>query len=803
MRPLIGRSAELLLLQEWLDAGHRLIGVTGPPGVGKSALLEGLRRSRTGEAVERATIPRGQQKLFCVDDWQTWPASARSRLLAAAAKRGSAVVLASASRDVDIDATWLVVRPLGESETREMLDTELLALGVAPLEGGGATLNRLLQLTFGFPSLVAALARRLRTDSAAAIARSLSEDEVEAFFSLSPAAYCAELGQLLAALSPVSRRAAERLSLFEWPFPLDAGRAVLEAARLDRAKTLRAIDTLLDGQVLHLRGGEQRIAQLWGPVRAALIHGARRGRRWHDVEQGFAAVLPAYGRDLDPRDLLHAASWLAGAANSKLARQGGPLGQNLRIFSSRWHGTRNSPRWEGLARVVGEALLCALAPPPSHGAEALERLAKRLRDPNALTAVETARALALRSGDQLGPALVVLDGLGPVLPRAAPELQARALEARAVCARRARRLEDARASAERACELYRSLASDRLCHALGALAAIDLEEGALDDAYARFTEVGALAERSGDARAALLAAAFRAHVEQERGRSGAASAGYRDVHLAFAQRGEAWLAAVYRGYEATALEESARPVRGPESRELVEPALRAYDDAIRSLDAVEAASFATLFRAARSALAAELSLPDEGPRVFGSTLDDPAVMAAVAIHRRRFEIARGLPPSSHSLGPLMQMRALSDDVRFALRRLARVRAQTGQPTRPVLRLGTGLVQVDDGAEIDLRRRRVLWRILERLVATHLDEAGRETSAALLLSAGWGDERMQKTAAAHRLRVAISELRTLGLSGAIERADAGYRLKPELVVLMIGEPKACDDDPVRPRDLMLA
>jgi hypothetical protein len=698
-------------------------------------------------------------------------------LLAAAAKRAIPVVLASASRDDAIDATWLVLQPLAEVDSRRMLDAELEALGVAPLESGGAALDRLIRLTFGFPALVSALARRLRTDSATAIAGSLPEDEVDAFFSLSPTTYYADLKHCLAGLSPVSRRAAERLCLFERAFPLDAGRAVLAAAGLPPAKTSRAIDQLLDRQVLHVRGGQQRTAQLSGPARAALIRVARRGRRWSEVERVFAAVLPAHGRDLDPQDLLHAASWLADAARR--------------------------PFLEDLARVLGEALLCALAPPPAHGAEVLARLAKRLRDPNALTAIETARALALRSGDQLALALVALDGLDSVLPLAEPGLRARALEARAVCARRARRLQDARTSAERACELYRSLASDRLCHGLGALGAIDLEEGALDDAYVRFTEVGALAERSGDVRAALLAAAFRAHVEQERGRPRLASAGYRDVHLAFAEWGEAWLAAVYRGYEATALEESARPVATADAsvRSMSEPfdlALGAYEDAIRRLEAVEASSFAMLFRAARAALVAELGLPDDGPRVFVSNLDDPALMAAIAIHRRRFEIARGLPPSSHSLGPLMQMRALSDDVRFALRQLARVRAHESGPARPVLRLATGIVRLDDGADIDLRRRRVLWRILERLVVTHLDEAAHVTSAALLIAAGWGDERMQKTAAAHRLRVAISELRTMGLTRAIERADGGYRLNPDLVVLVGDAPTEEEDRASAPR-----
>ena len=56
-----------------------------------------------------------------------------------------------------------------------------------------------------------------------------------------------------------------------------------------------------------------------------------------------------------------------------------------------------------------------------------------------------------------------------------------------------------------------------------------------------------------------------------------------------------------------------------------------------------------------------------------------------------------------------------------------------------------------------------------------------SSADELRAAGWPGERVIAEAGAHRVRVAVSTLRKLGLSGALTTAEDGYRLDPELAV----------------------
>lgn len=85
--------------------------------------------------------------------------------------------------------------------------------------------------------------------------------------------------------------------------------------------------------------------------------------------------------------------------------------------------------------------------------------------------------------------------------------------------------------------------------------------------------------------------------------------------------------------------------------------------------------------------------------------------------------------------------------------------------------------VDGAALVDLSRRRPLRRLLAHLAA-HPD---RSVSWDALLEVGWPGEKMRADAGAHRVRVAISTLRKMGLSGIVLTDESGYRVRADVQI----------------------
>ena len=77
--------------------------------------------------------------------------------------------------------------------------------------------------------------------------------------------------------------------------------------------------------------------------------------------------------------------------------------------------------------------------------------------------------------------------------------------------------------------------------------------------------------------------------------------------------------------------------------------------------------------------------------------------------------------------------------------------------------------------VSLERRHALRRIVHALA-----QASDPMDWAALLDAGWPDEQVRAESGAHRVRVAISTLRKLGLSPLLT-VENGYRLDPEVPV----------------------
>jgi hypothetical protein len=96
--------------------------------------------------------------------------------------------------------------------------------------------------------------------------------------------------------------------------------------------------------------------------------------------------------------------------------------------------------------------------------------------------------------------------------------------------------------------------------------------------------------------------------------------------------------------------------------------------------------------------------------------------------------------------------------------------------RPSLTLGPAATwfRVASEPRVDLSRRKPLRLILDRL-----SRADDKTNLAWdeLLEAGWPGERMRADAGAHRVRVAVSTLRKMGLRDVLRTEDTGYRIDP--------------------------
>lgn len=109
--------------------------------------------------------------------------------------------------------------------------------------------------------------------------------------------------------------------------------------------------------------------------------------------------------------------------------------------------------------------------------------------------------------------------------------------------------------------------------------------------------------------------------------------------------------------------------------------------------------------------------------------------------------------------------------------------QSAPRARPMLVVGRGSASfcVNGGARIDLRRRRPLRLVLERLVGHRIDQPGVAVASSDLVAAGWPGETIRPTSAASRLYVTIHGLRELGLRDAIFAQDGGYLLDPTLDV----------------------
>ena len=95
-------------------------------------------------------------------------------------------------------------------------------------------------------------------------------------------------------------------------------------------------------------------------------------------------------------------------------------------------------------------------------------------------------------------------------------------------------------------------------------------------------------------------------------------------------------------------------------------------------------------------------------------------------------------------------------------------------------LGGTWFRAPQSSRVGLERRRPLAKIVERLAVERLERPGSALDTRALQAAAWPGEKILPAAAAHRVRVAISTLRKLGLP--LVTRDDGYLFEPTTLLV---------------------
>ena len=130
--------------------------------------------------------------------------------------------------------------------------------------------------------------------------------------------------------------------------------------------------------------------------------------------------------------------------------------------------------------------------------------------------------------------------------------------------------------------------------------------------------------------------------------------------------------------------------------------------------------------------------------------------------------------------------------RLIARAVERAHAAPGAPTKlpaHALIVGTGArwFRLPGAEPVSLERRRPLAAMLEHLAIARAERPGVSVSSSDLTTAAWPGERMLAAAAAHRVRVAISTLRKLGLRERLVTTPEGYALDSSVPLHRAADP----------------
>jgi len=339
---------------------------------------------------------------------------------------------------------------------------------------------------------------------------------------------------------------------------------------------------------------------------------------------------------------------------------------------------------------------------------------------------------------------------------------------------------EAQALAERALSIHKAEGDLRgEAHDLTILGRFAADRGDLDAARSHLGE-GARAARTAEARKIeAIARGFLGLVDQLAGRPTEARAAYEAAATSLGEMGLAPSEALFTGLLGVLLREQGAAA---------EAFARLGSATLRMRDGGDDAHLA-LFLAHLAALDAEVGRAPEATETLASAdkiaprAADPAITAILGLTRARLDPS--LAPEALAAARALEPR--SAHVRIALRCAPPTTIEAAPPPPDdALVIGpSGLwFRVPNGDRTSLDRRRQLAKMLDRLAEERANRPGRALGWDDLLAAAWPGERVLPEAAAHRVRVAISTLRKLGLRDLLRTSEEGYLLAPEIQAIRV-------------------
>ena len=831
-RAIVGRADVLAGLEALLDAGERLITLVGPPGVGKTRLARELAARR--EASTFCDLSRARDEAgFAAAVSEVVGAPSSELSPAFAAHRAGLIVLdnfeqlpppcarsvgewveaaprlaflITSRTELRLAAERVVpITPLSENHAVELF---LNAATVGGWEGArtasatSADVRAIVQRLEGLPLALVLAASRVRAIGVARMREAL-ERSLDALGAapIDAAPHHATMRHAiegsLSLLAEDDRRLLAYAACFDGAFELDDLAAVAEASAGD---VLGPLERLVGASLV---SAQHDGAEIWYRVHAVIreiagedLGGASRARALDRLAHTMAAAARRLSTDMSTRALLaigraepdlraafdrllpdssdrDALAQPAGATTAaceiacalgRLIDRRGPTRELVTRLARAAEMAERSGENAGLRGRVAWMLAYA-----RFEAGALDDAARGFRD-------------ALRLARDAGDALTETIALA--------QLATVALRGREDDPDGRDDLEVLLADADRAARRTGDAWAEGLALGVRGIAAFQRDDRAT--ARATFARARGLHRQAGDRLLEGVALGILGNMAQDEGDLDEARAMFAEAIDAFVALGARSSEGIFRGYLASVLEE----------RRDLDRALAEQTEATTTLAECRARRFEARFRAARAALLAragagkEARQEIENAHALCAEGDHAELATSVALHAARVSLAciaaagassdrvtREVARACAALDAVSpELLRASDDVRFARRMLDREIDQAVRETRATIgawRIVRGGGAIRHGkTAIDLTSRKPLRAILWALTLARLVDTGTPVSADALIAAGWPEERVRPDAAAHRLRVAISTLRKLGLRELLETMGDAYRLSPE-------------------------
>jgi tetratricopeptide (TPR) repeat protein len=315
------------------------------------------------------------------------------------------------------------------------------------------------------------------------------------------------------------------------------------------------------------------------------------------------------------------------------------------------------------------------------------------------------------------------------------------------------------------------------------LGELHLVEGRTDGAISYLESCVTLSRELEDRHGEGLALGLKAVVEHDAGHLEQARLQYEAVIGLLQEHGFRRLQGVFTGYLGVLFQQNGQ-LEEAESNLVRACALLARGDDDEHLGVVFAH---------RSGVEAELGRVEEArvaARAASERLvDDPlrhvvTLQAAILDRERPLSVAKSaMEASRRSVEVRLALRCLE----AALERQSKGSNEQRDPTILVVEATGRWFQPPHAEPVDLERRRPLRLIVTCLLGQRMNKPGVPIPWDGLLEAGWPGERVIPSAGAHRVRVAVSTLRKLGLRSVLRTVDEGYLFDPAIETRLSDSP----------------